>query len=165
MYPITGKEKIKILEEFPEPSLPADYGGPIIFTSEHKAVIGYQIALSDKSSKWKPEKPELDLGGEGERFVILKIKSPTFLINTPYSQEGLSKHPLGALGLEWNSVSIVDNSHFNTNSSYLEKLHYVFQFEDSTLDLVCHSIEKMYLFRGSIESVTDKVSQIYKENA
>ena len=165
MYPLTGKEKVRELEEFPDPGLPSDYGGPIIFATEHRAVIGYQIALSEEGLRWKPENSEFDLGGQGERFLIMKIESPVFLVHTPYNQEGLGRHPLASVGLKWNSVFMIENSFFNMEHSYLSKEHYVFQFEDSTLDLVCRKIGDMFLFRGTVESTTDKISKIFGENA
>jgi hypothetical protein len=158
MYKITGSEIIKKAKGFPSPGTA---GEQVLLSDSRNAVLGYKISLSEADSDWSPEDPQFDLGGSGDSNVILKIKSPTFVVWTPYCQEGLGRHPLAELGLSWFDVFQIENSIFSGEEAYLKRNHFIFQFEDSTLDIACADIDK-FLFKGSGAELEEKVSEVFK---
>lgn len=159
MYKLTDNELVTISKEIPSPGTA---GEQVFISNSNYAVLGFQISLSQQD--WTPSNRKFDLGGSGESFAILNILSPTYNIWTPYCQEGLGRHPLTQKGLNHFDVFEIENSIFSEEGAYFERKHYVFQFEDSTLDLVCKHIE-VFLYKGSIEKMEKKVTEMYLTHA
>jgi hypothetical protein len=155
VYELSGNETVTEVKELPSPGLPSY---PQLLKHEHLAVLGYQIAKSNVS--WKPQSVDSELGGDGNPFAIVRISSPSYVIWTPYSQEGIGKHPLAKVGLRWFSVWEVSNSPFIKPHPILKQRHLVFQFEDSTLDVVCSKVES-FRFCGSVNQVAKKMMELY----
>jgi len=131
---------------------------PILMSEEHCAVLGYRIADSDLG--WCPQGIEANLGGSGKPSAILQITSPYYIVWTPYCQQGLGQHPLAKAGLRWFSVFEVANSPLFEPHPVWKRRHLVFQFEDSTLDIVCECIEATR-FAGSVKEMAAKVSELF----
>jgi hypothetical protein len=159
MYTLTGREVVTQVRDLPSPGLPSE---PCLMAEEHRAALGYRIAISDLA--WRPPTAAADLGGSEEVCAILRITSPAFIIWTPYSQEGLAKHPLTKFGLRWFSVFEVANSSLIDPHPVLTRRHLIFQFEDSTLDIVCEAVQP-FRFGGSGAMLSGKVAAILAEGA
>lgn len=157
LYQLTGKESVFELTSLPPPGLPSY---PVVLAGEHKAVLGYQVAESHIA--WRPDEPSADLGGSGDSFAIIRISSPSYVYWTPYSQEGLGQHPLWEVGLRWFSVFEVAESPLTKPHPILQRRHLVFQFQDTTLDLVCEGVEP-YHFAGNLESMSTRVSELFRD--
>ena len=133
MYQVTKQVSLTLAVDFPAPGLPSC---PLLLSDEHRAVlVAYRIAASDEA--WLPPSVTDDFGGKGTPFAIAIIKSPGYAIWTPYWQEGIAAHPLAQFGLKWFSVYEVEGSPLVQKHPVLQERHLVFQFEDSTLDVVC----------------------------
>lgn len=156
MYKLSGSEKLVRLSELPSPGTPSY---PLLLSGEHYAVLAYEIARSE--SDWRPTTPELDLGGEGSAYTLVLLRSPSPILWTPFCQEGLGQHPLAAIGLRWFSAYMVNNSPLVETHPVLKERHLVFQFEDSTLDIVCDESISAYRFCGTHEEIRLKVCQLY----
>ena len=155
LYELTGNEAVTKVCDLPSPALPSE---PILLAEEHLAVLGYRIAMSDLA--WHPTDKTIHPGEMEDAFAILRIKRPAFTIWTPYSQEGIGKHPLARVGLSWFSVFEVANSPLADPHPVLKRRHLIFQFEDSTLNIVCEQIEP-FPFGGIRELLAIKVATVF----
>ena len=156
MYELSDNETLKVSAFIPSPGTA---GEQFFVSNSNYAVLGFEISLSKQD--WTPEEEGFDLGGTGISFAILTIESPTFNIWTPFNQEGLGRHPLSKKGLNCFDVYEVENSIFSSKNAYLCRKHFVFQFEDSTLDIVCKEI-KVFLFKGDVERMEMKVLEMFQ---
>ena len=86
------------------------------------------------------------------------------IVWTPACQEGLGKHPMAEFGLSVFSVSEVLNSPLIEPHPVLTRRHFVFQFEDSTLDMVVEGMDA-YKLRGSKKHVALKLGEMFSEGA
>ena len=145
--------RVTVLDEWPQP---AGVPEPIVFADERKLVVRYATA-------------------DGRIAVITFPMIDVFQFGSP-NDEALAGHPLYKSGLEFYSVHRVDGSSWirklqkrnsvhpqHNRRRFLEgKVHYVFTFQDSTLECVVTEDES---WKANVQvcTSTDEADRVWKQ--
>jgi hypothetical protein len=160
MYSVDELDTVVELKDVPRPQ---SGDAPIIFSTEHRLVIGYDA----------PDEPPYP--PTTAPFCVVRFNRPYFHLFRPPTHETIESHPLWGRGLCLYKALRVDRSSLvrklermdsACDSHYLIDFeafqHYIFTFHDSTFECVAESFKVTVVQIGQYGEY-DAVLQVFRE--